>query len=113
MENNETWRERLRDLYLTTTPDENGLYTKSISFNWGKFEFDPKDKEVNEFYLTTKNAIEEFIASELLSLADKIGAEKKPPLSPNAGNGYQDQMLDEAHNTALDTAINAIKEMAK
>lgn len=109
MENNETWRERLRDLYLTTTPDEEGLYTKSISFNWGKFEFDPKDKEVNEFYLTTKNAIEEFIASELLTLADKIGAEKGG-IDPRDEHGAA---YDTGKNDGLDTAISLIKEMAK
>lgn len=60
-----SWETRLRDLYLTTTPDEEGLYTASISFNWGKFTFEPKDKSVCEFYLATKDSIESFLRSEI------------------------------------------------
>lgn len=60
-----SWETRLRDLYLTTTPDEEGLYTASISFNWGKFTFEPKDKSVCEFYLATKDSIESFLHSEI------------------------------------------------
>lgn len=56
--------EELRDLYLTTSPDDEGAYTKSILFNWGKFEFNPTAEKV-EFYLTTKDAIEDFIRHSL------------------------------------------------
>ena len=57
------WRESLRELYLTESPDDRGEFTKSITFNWGKFEFTQVDKEKGKvaFYLTTQGGIEEFI----------------------------------------------------
>lgn len=60
----EKWKKKLRDLYLITVPDANGLFTKSITFNWGKFEYNPKDKKT-EFYLATKESIESFIENLL------------------------------------------------
>jgi hypothetical protein len=61
----EDWKTRLRDLHLTSSPDEEGLHTRSITFNWGKFTFEQTNKEKVEFYLTTREAIEEFIEREL------------------------------------------------
>lgn len=62
---NKGWEERLRDLYLSKSPDDEGMWTKSISFNWGKFEFSPTTNKQVEFYLTTKEGIEDFIRQEL------------------------------------------------
>jgi len=58
------WKEKLRDLYLITVPDANDLFTKSITFNWGKFIYEPKEQHT-EFYLTTKESIESFIENLL------------------------------------------------
>lgn len=52
------WKENLRELYLHTTPYD-GYETRSITFNWGKFKIESKGKM--EFYLATKESVEEFI----------------------------------------------------
>lgn len=52
------WKENLRELYLHTTPWD-GYETRSITFNWGKFKIESKGKM--EFYLATKESVEEFI----------------------------------------------------
>lgn len=70
------WQEELRDLYLEECPDADGLYTKSITFSWGSFEFNLKADKA-EFYLTTKEAIEEFIENLLISERKKIEEEWK------------------------------------
>jgi len=63
MENTTEWEERLRELYLTKVPDENGYLTRSITFLWGTFTC--ALTEPMEFYLTTKGAMEDFIRKEL------------------------------------------------
>lgn len=59
----EDWVQELRDLYLDKSPDEFGFVTKSITFNWGSFQFTPKIKNT-EFYLVTKNSLEDFIRQQ-------------------------------------------------
>ena len=59
--------QRLRDLYLIKSPDDEGLRTESISFEWGKFMFFPGEGygKSHEFYLTSKNGLESFHKDQL------------------------------------------------
>lgn len=92
MENNETWRERLKSLWMREIERGNSPYLINI---------------------------EAFISAELLSLADKIGAAKMPEIEDNrmARNCPPDDMHRHfqrfGHNQALDTSISLIKEMVK
>lgn len=61
------WEKRLRDLYLTITPDDEGSQTRSFLFNWGRFTFERLTPDRVEFYLATKDSIEEFIGQTLAS----------------------------------------------
>ena len=65
----QNWKERLRELYLSEDPDEDGYHTKSILFNWGKFVFtrDENWKNKIKYYLATQHSIEEFI-EQILAL---------------------------------------------
>lgn len=89
MENNKTWRKRFYD----------------------KFTCDMSDVDLTSFQAWE---IESFIAAELLTLADKIGAEKKQlrDKHPNDGWTLEEKQIV-SYNIALDTAISIIKEMAK
>lgn len=89
MENNETWRERFS----------------------AKFYPHP---DATEYVDAPASEVMAFISAELLSLADKIGAERLPEKFGTYGP------FDEMHiqsnigfNSGLDTAISVIKEMAK
>ncbi len=68
----EQWLERLRHLYLTKSPDDDGLHTGSITFNWCTFTLNPKEKHIS-FYLVTQESLESFIRDEVVgSLAQQI-----------------------------------------
>lgn len=66
------WEERLRDLYLFQSPDKDGMFTGSITFQWGTFEFRPKKNASCEFYLASKSTIEEFISQEIESAKREV-----------------------------------------
>jgi len=68
----ESWEERLRDLYLISSPDEDGLITDSILFEWARFSIEPRTKNKIEFYLTTRESIEDFIRSTLSSYKQEL-----------------------------------------
>jgi hypothetical protein len=108
----QTWRNRLRELYLTKIPNEDDAVTRSITFRWAKFSIEPKAKEI-EFYLTTKDSIEDFIDELLSSIAKEIEQEKKfrvyqysPDLVPSA---CEDISIIEGLDIAL-TIINKHRE---
>lgn len=101
-----SWKENLRDLYLHSDPDENGLSTASILMNIGKFTFDKRVKEKIEFYLLSAETLESFISALLAereeSLRGKIEgmkeSAKKYPMRNEKGemidwnNGYRGAM---------------------
>ena len=64
--------EKIRELYLTTTPDEENLHTKSIAFSWGTFSFSPTGNEKCEFYLAPKKSIEEFLTRALTAQKEEF-----------------------------------------
>ena len=72
------WRVKLRDLYLIENPDSKGLHTSSITFEFGRFQFTPKEKwGKSAFYLVDKESLESFIES-LITAAEQRG-------KPNVG----------------------------
>lgn len=91
MENNETWRERLLDGVVRHTI---GGCAVAVG---DKCDCEPGKRAVL------------FVESLLLTLADKIGAEKKNP-TEDQEHGLE---YDEGFDSALDTAISVIKEMVK
>lgn len=106
MENNETWRERLfkkfggdiindgeNEPYIVLPAQRNKSVEGSQMYS--------VDGLIDEFA--------EFMSAELLSLADKIGAEKGG-IDPRDEHGAA---YDTGKNDGLDTAISIIKEMAK
>ena len=50
--------ERLRDLYLSESPDENGAVTTSTTFSWATFDITQKQEKI-AYYLMTQEGIEE------------------------------------------------------
>lgn len=103
------WEKDLRDLYLTITPDEEGLSTKSITFTWGTFEFEANDEKPVSFYLTTQNAIEVFISSLLSSQKQAIVAMIESKKTSVKFNGNPEVTYHV--NTTLDDILNALKEL--
>jgi len=65
----ESWVDKLRELYLSEDPDGEGYRHSSILFNWGKFTFERNSSWGGQirYYLTTQDAIEEFIAQTISS----------------------------------------------
>lgn len=97
---NKDWREELRDLYLKTSPDPEGFLTKTITFEWGEFDFTQR-QETAEFYLTTKNAIERFIQSLLDKQAEKqMEKEGLLPYIYCEQCGTTEYLLEEPHHDA-------------
>lgn len=60
------WRDRLRHLYLSESPDTNGLLTASTTFTWGQFTFKQNNLvEKVASYLMSQDSLEVFIETEL------------------------------------------------
>lgn len=108
-------------MYLTTTPDEEGLLTASISFSWGRFDFKPTDKQEISFYLTTQTAIEAFIEAERENMRRELAkeiADWKVDITPIKESMAAGMSLAEAegvhlhatgYNAALDDVLARLK----
>lgn len=55
--------DKLRDLYLDTSPDKDDFETKSITMSFGTFQFQKKHVEQARFYLVNQDTLEEWIKS--------------------------------------------------
>lgn len=69
------WRERLRDLYLFESPDEDGLKTDSIEFNHGRLKFEQRENTVAKFYFVSQEPLELFIEKTIETEKCKAVAE--------------------------------------
>lgn len=91
---------KLRDLYLVKSPDEKDMVTESITFTWGTFQ--PKQKNF-EFYIATKNGIEDFINStrltDLRAIREFVEGKKK-------GFEAKDVTVENMKSTALAAKYN-------
>lgn len=120
-ESREDWREGLRDLYLHSSPDEEGLITGSILMGGIKFALSQTQEKV-DFYLANKDSLESFIENKITQAEDNMrkrcleALPKERNLNtkfPTFGVNRENESWIRGFNVAIDQATQNIKELKK